>query len=598
MFTANLATFPQEKDNFRQKLLDISNRQIPDSEKEKQKEEAKEAFEAQVRQYLPSALGVIKELFNVQYSIHKVGKDYDANFHVVETNLRKTKPEVLADIENFKSQASYQSLTEEQLQRFNLAIDVLTTYTADAEETEDQSKNIGLQNAKVVASSIIEVPSRENNAFTPAPAETPQVNFNPYANQPIMVDEGFNNPQEGKKMIDDPFASLYGEGVVGGNVETEESKKTFIQDYNPDDNGITPGFGGNMYENTNGIEGFFQTSDMSIEQPSIIPLNPSINTGMDMNASYQQPMMPVSNMGYNEPMNTQSTFNQPMTPQPVMQPMMQQTPTMNMNPPMYQGVTSDPMNGYTNTPNDTGVSTSNLPNPPQEEQVLLERSRTDKMYIVSKLLTGFIRMPVLSAFAIGMAFLVLFVIQRAELESRVVEVLGEYYTWTVAGLVGITCFITASSILGPVSRKTKYVGKYMMTSLTIFAGLFYLFIALSPTFIEKFPKVVTDDFVAIVSIFCYLIGSLSMLGTFFSSDSDGKLKMNPFEKLGILWNLYVILIPTISRVCAYFKVKEVPEKINLFYDYPVGIIIAISFVLATLMVGMNVIEEMKARRKV
>ena len=89
-----------------------------------------------------------------------------------------------------------------------------------------------------------------------------------------------------------------------------------------------------------------------------------------------------------------------------------------------------------------------------------------------------------------------------------------------------------------------------------------------------------------------------MLGTFFSSDSDGKLKMNPFEKLGILWNLYVILIPTISRVCAYFKVKEVPEKINLFYDYPVGIIIAISFVLATLMVGMNVIEEMKARRKV
>lgn len=613
MFT-NLADFPKEKDDFRQKLLDIHNRPLPDNDKERLKEEAKEAFKMQIRQYLPLALEVIKELFNVQYSLLKVGKDYDANFRVVETSIRKTKPELLADIENFKTQAALKSLTGEQLQKFNLAMDVLMTYTDDAADTIDEDRIHGLENAKVVASSIIEAPSHDNPANAPA-ATTPQTNFNPYADQPIVVDEGFNHAEEGKKMIDDPFASLYGEETKAQDIPTEENRKTFIRDYIPDDDGpISPIVGGIDYGDS---------VNMGMQQPMMPGMNPN---GMDPSMAIfnnpmgmQQPMMPMQgNMNYGQPVNPQMGMNQTMVGG--MQQQGMQQPMANGVQPMYQGVQNQPVdNSQTGTPLNNGYPVNGVaeanpavplegtnvgtPTPielenQQAETLNLERSRTDKRFIISKLLTGFIRIPFLVALAVGVAVLVMFVLQKAELDLKLEEALGEYYQWAMGALVVITCFITASSILGPVSRKTKYVGKYMIASLSIFSGLFYTFILLESTLTEKFKDVMTDNLITTISIFCYMIGAFCMLGSFFSSESDGRVKMNIFEKIGIFWNLYTLFLPTVSFVCEYFKVTEVSEKINLFYDYPAGVIVAISFALTILIIVMNVVEEIKARRNV
>lgn len=209
-----LELFKQEKEVFYQNIKNINDTSQNDEEKQKRIEEANEKFKGQVRRYLPSALNVIKTNFNCDYSIYKVGKDFNSQFQVVETNVRKTKPEVIAEMNEFKLKAESMNLSEKDINKINIAMDVFLTYSEDAAEEVDENKEDYMKHAKVTNSSIVSVPSRVNNMFESSNSE---IQHNPYANQSLspienqpIVDNGFKNDDyDGKKTFVDPFASIY-----------------------------------------------------------------------------------------------------------------------------------------------------------------------------------------------------------------------------------------------------------------------------------------------------------------------------------------------------------------------------------------------------
>ena len=94
---ANLELFLQEKEVYKSKVEELKNSIQDPQELNKKLEEETEKFKGRVRKYLSSAISTINTNFQCQYSIYKIGKDVDANFHVVETNVKKNRSEVIAD---------------------------------------------------------------------------------------------------------------------------------------------------------------------------------------------------------------------------------------------------------------------------------------------------------------------------------------------------------------------------------------------------------------------------------------------------------------------------------------------------------------------
>ncbi len=156
----NLELFPSEKEKYYQIVEDIQSTSKNEMDKERRLADAEVKYKGQVRKYLPSALDVIKTVFGYQYSIYKVGKDFNASFEVIETNVRKTKSEIEAEMNQLKTEMAGMSLTEQQIHKVELAMDVLITYNEDAKDINDIKRDNYFNRAKVVASSIIEPVSR------------------------------------------------------------------------------------------------------------------------------------------------------------------------------------------------------------------------------------------------------------------------------------------------------------------------------------------------------------------------------------------------------------------------------------------------------
>ncbi len=205
----DLNEFIKEKEEFLKEivLLDINN--VEDTKEVKEREELKNAFKDKIRKYIPTCLNHINTMFNIKYSIYKVGKDFDSSFNVIETNVKKTKEDITNELNYY---LSITTNDEASIEKLHLVMDILTTYVDD-EINEERER--ALNNGPVKSSSIITtVPVmqiKENNMDNPST----QFNYNPYAGQAYGVESGISNTIDNSNSMQNNDTS--GMSIFGNN---------------------------------------------------------------------------------------------------------------------------------------------------------------------------------------------------------------------------------------------------------------------------------------------------------------------------------------------------------------------------------------------
>ena len=172
-----------------------------------------EQFRNKVRKYLPTCLNIINTNFGCKFSLYKVGKDYNAALKVVETNVRKSKEEIENELNSMKASKDLNSLSKQVIDQIELACDIILTYVDDGVGVEPRATQKYLDSAPVVASSIIENVVLPQERFEEQKKlEQNNINFNPYANQPIELNDsntaGINNPTIDNKSFNNNIASI------------------------------------------------------------------------------------------------------------------------------------------------------------------------------------------------------------------------------------------------------------------------------------------------------------------------------------------------------------------------------------------------------
>lgn len=205
----DLNEFVKEKEEFLKEigLLDINN--VEDTKEVKEREELKNTFKDKIRKYIPTCLNHINTMFNIKYSIYKVGKDFDSSFNVIETNVKKTKEDITNELNYYLSITTNDAASIEKL---HLVMDILTTYVDD-EINEERER--ALNNGPVKSSSIITtVPVmqiKENNMDNPST----QFNYNPYAGQAYGIESGISNTIDNSNSMQNNDTS--GMSIFGNN---------------------------------------------------------------------------------------------------------------------------------------------------------------------------------------------------------------------------------------------------------------------------------------------------------------------------------------------------------------------------------------------
>jgi len=187
-----------------------------DPELDKKIKDLGEQFRNKVRKYLPTCLNIINTNFGCKFSLYKVGKDYNAAFKVVETNVRKSKEEVENELAALKASKDLTTLSPQVVSQIELACDILITYVDDGVEPKASQKY--LDSAPVVASSIMtNVASPQERFEQQNKMEQNNINFNPYANQPINLGEnqatGINTPSIDTNAFNSSVASVPNQAV-------------------------------------------------------------------------------------------------------------------------------------------------------------------------------------------------------------------------------------------------------------------------------------------------------------------------------------------------------------------------------------------------
>lgn len=213
---ADINLFKLDQKKFYEELKELN--EITDDTKDKKIKEANDKFRDKIRKYLPTCLNIINTNFGCQYSLYKVGKDFDANFKVIETNVKKTRDEVENELNGYKTLPNYNSLSSSTKEQIELACEILTTYVDDSYGT-DISKLTYLEHAKATTSSIVNnIPRMSAEALDSAEVKD-EIQYNPYANEPVNFRDSDPNSQPimNNSSADDQDNSHYSMNIFYGN---------------------------------------------------------------------------------------------------------------------------------------------------------------------------------------------------------------------------------------------------------------------------------------------------------------------------------------------------------------------------------------------
>lgn len=540
-----LELFKRDKEVYNQSIKEINDTSQNEEELQKKIEEANEKFKSQVRRYLPSALNIIKTIFQCEYSIYKIGKDFNSEFKVVETNVRKTKPEVIAEMNEFKLKAETMNLTEQDINKINIAMDILLTYSEDALEQPDELKEDYMKHAKITTSSIVNTTSRVNNAFAPTSNE---IQHNPYANQEInnssyanqQISTGFKNDDyDAKPLLVDPFASLY-----NGTVPAVESN-TLIQD--------NFGIGQDFINQSQEIS----MHGASAMTPQTLQSNPTLD------------------------LLNESTIQTAMAPQTQLQNIDFAVPSVNAN--MSYGDN----NTFIQTNN---AQTTTLQKSNQDAGWKIKNQKDEKSTLLLKILSGVL----ISILSVTIAILMIFLLEQ----SFVVDLFDRINNDIIINIIFILITSILSIIFGfiiiGISRlRTRYIGKFLVlpSMLTSSFMMFLLqIIELLEDIIDKplYKYYETSRLTIMFFIFFLFIRAL-----FRKKEKSGRIKWNIVEKISFITLIYIIFIPLIFTVLNLFKVDLLSNHLKYIYDFDNSnyIIGGVAIILSLIMIILNKKED-------
>ena len=181
--------------NDRQKFYDEIREAnlLDEDERNKKVKEINEKFRDKIRKYLPTCLNVVNTNYGCQFSLYKVGKDFDSSFKVIETNVKKSRAEVESELANYRNSIDFNSLSETVKNELNLATEILTTYVDDLGNV-DVNKMEYLAKATAKTSSIINTVPRMSQQSLEQDNTSMNMQYNPYANTPVNLTEEFEAP--------------------------------------------------------------------------------------------------------------------------------------------------------------------------------------------------------------------------------------------------------------------------------------------------------------------------------------------------------------------------------------------------------------------
>jgi len=560
-----LEQFKNEKNVYAEKLQEINASAKDDNEKLRNIHEATEAYKGQIRKLLPSALNVIKTLFQIEYSLYKVGKDFTSEFQVVETNVRKVQSEVITEMQELVNQTANMNLSPEQINQLNLSIELIITYVDEGEV--DSVKEERLENISVAKTSIIEPPKTEMAPVISQPV-TPEPTFNPYANNPIDVEEGFKSPSYNKETYDNPFAALYG-------------------DIQPQENTEQP-----LEQQPVASNRFLLNNDEEVKQPEQIQPQPG---PPDL-------LAPQPGIFHAQPQQ-----------QVVQQPVQQQYPQQVVHQPMQQQYPQQVVQ---------------MPMPPPEQPQVMEQSpqlqpllpeernwvgssyevKSEKTF-VPKLLVGLIGLPVMTILITAIIAGGIFILgEYTNLLNWLTQTIGnEMY---LIGILKVVIIFLSSVLSGLlikyITKKTDYMGKFVILPIVILIALVLASSYLLQILFDDF--VLTIDFkTSLISAYYLLWILVSMwsiiillVRSFFTfcdrkESKSQKIRWNFLEKISILKISYVAIIPSIYIVLEILSINPFENIFNMIYGYNnIFLILLISSgVLALFMIPFNIKEDLE-----
>lgn len=179
--------YKTDREEFYKQIREINS--SDEENKEGKIKEANSKFKDKIRKYLPACLNIINTTYGFKYSLYKVGKDFDASFKVIETNVKKSKLEVSNELQALRNGIDENTLTQDKKEQLDLATEILITYVDDL-SNEEIEKNSILSSMPTESSSIINnIPRMSEEVVMTQINTKDEIQYNPYADVPVNFEE-------------------------------------------------------------------------------------------------------------------------------------------------------------------------------------------------------------------------------------------------------------------------------------------------------------------------------------------------------------------------------------------------------------------------
>ena len=542
-----LEAFVSESELYNKKVADIKNDTTNPEELERRLEEERLRFKGTTRRYLPIAISYIKTKFNCDYSLYKVGKDVDANFKTIETNVSKTQTEVLAEMQQFVQIAIQNNFSDADKNKLNLAINVIMSYIDDTQVDTDKNKEFFLNHSKVVASSLA-LPVTQK---LKSEVQLEQVQYNPYANNPITSSSLTSSnvvETNSKTMLDNPFAAIY-----NGTAEPTPTE-------NIDQVGIDVP----------------KVPVIDLTQPTI---QNEAEEAINQLPTHDNTEEVVSQQSREE--NTQETVIQP-----VNNPVSQSNFVNNVN---YNPTDSPKIGNMHESVLGPIISTAPNQAPVSNFKQGFNPKNPLAIQIVCALL-----IPVL-------VLLASFIVTKISALSFIISLLAgspAVLSTTVSiVIIAVVCFILGKPIVMLAKSESQYIERFLVAPAAATYALYLLY-----------GKIITAlglmDFELAIyylagSVFMFYYVTFLFVQAFVSTNTDEKpkVKWNIFEKIGVIYIVYFFIINALVSIA---QVDFLDDFIELIYltNTPIGqyiddIFLIGSIFLPILIIGSRLIESKK-----
>lgn len=507
----DLGTFVNEKEVYNQKVNELKSTIINPDELEKALAEEKTKFKSNMRKYLPTAISVIKNIFKCDYSLYKIGRDVDANFNTIETNVNKTQTEIATEMNQFVQQANGMGLSAEDINKLNLSIDIIMNYVDDTAIVEDQNKAFYLNHSKVVASSLdLPVTQKVQESVVQS-----TVQYNPYANQPLnlnsQVAQTTEMSQNTNGTLVDPFANIYNGTVAQNNVSQPATPAVPVVPIASD-----------TYQQP------INSSEYQTQSVNMAPNTMSQNFGtFSIQSVAQSQAVPVQ--------------------QPVVQPqvpVMQQpsTPTVpQVAVPAAQAV----------MPNVSLIL--------NDDDVI----GTEDTYVIHQVISS-VLIPIMVAICSVITYYLFKMEFVNDIFSNMPEMLNKI---SICLVIGTLCLILSGPIIKLSKMRTVYLERFMIAPLLLSLPISWFFLKI----ITELEVVSSIDaaVVLILAVAIYFPFCVLLFVRAFSNSDNRKTVKAPvwsiFDKIGMFLVLYTTIIPGIYIITSIFEAEFMSGVINAIY---------------------------------